>query len=128
VLAMKASTTFATFQVLSALVILVIGSCIYVWVSLSLDPIYTSCIAGNDRPAPLHTAFYWMRWGVSQTFCPGLASNCDPPDLHLLFKKLFPIPICSSVFPTASWSCFKVSDLTLRSLIHYELILVQGEK
>jgi hypothetical protein len=46
----------------------------------------------------------------------------------VLFRKSFPIPICSSVFPTASWSCFKVSDLILRSLIHFELILVQGER
>jgi hypothetical protein len=40
----------------------------------------------------------------------------------------FPIPICSSVFPTASCSCFKVLGLILRSLIHSEMILVQGEK
>jgi hypothetical protein len=38
------------------------------------------------------------------------------------------MPICSSVFPTVSWSCFKVSDLILRSLNHFESILVQGEK
>jgi hypothetical protein len=38
------------------------------------------------------------------------------------------MPICSSVFPTASWSCFKVSVLILRSLIYFELILVQGER
>jgi hypothetical protein len=46
----------------------------------------------------------------------------------VLFRKLFPIPICSSVFPTASWSCFKVSGLILRSLIYFEFILVQGER
>jgi hypothetical protein len=33
-----------------------------------------------------------------------------------------------SVFPTVSWSCFKVSGLLLRSLIHFELILIQGER
>jgi hypothetical protein len=32
-------------------------------------------------------------------------------------RKYFPIPICSSVFLTTSWSCFKVSGLMLRSLI-----------
>jgi hypothetical protein len=42
----------------------------------------------------------------------------------VLFRKSIPIPICSRVFHTASWSCFKVSGLTLRSLIHFELILV----
>jgi hypothetical protein len=24
----------------------------------------------------------------------------------VLFRKLFSIPVCSNVFPTASWSCF----------------------
>jgi hypothetical protein len=42
----------------------------------------------------------------------------------VLYRKSFPIPICSSVFSTASWNCFKTSGLTLRSLIHFELILV----
>jgi hypothetical protein len=46
----------------------------------------------------------------------------------VLFRKSFPIPICSSVFPTVSGSCFKVSGLILRSMIHFELILVQGER
>jgi hypothetical protein len=36
----------------------------------------------------------------------------------VLFRKLFSITICSSVFPTASWSCFSFSGLILRSLIH----------
>jgi hypothetical protein len=45
----------------------------------------------------------------------------------VLFRKSFPIPIYSRVFPTASWSCFKVSGLILKSLIHFELILVEGE-
>jgi hypothetical protein len=40
----------------------------------------------------------------------------------VLFRKLFPKPICGSVFPTASWCCFKVSGLILRSLIYFELI------
>jgi hypothetical protein len=34
--------------------------------------------------------------------------------------------ICSSVFPITSYSCFKGSDLMLKSLIHFELNLVQG--
>jgi hypothetical protein len=46
----------------------------------------------------------------------------------VLFRKSFPIPPCSSVYPTASWNCFKVSDLILKSLIHFELILVQSER
>jgi hypothetical protein len=34
----------------------------------------------------------------------------------------------SNVFPTFSWINFTVSDLTIRSLIHFELMLVQGER
>jgi hypothetical protein len=37
------------------------------------------------------------------------------------------MPMCSSIFPILSCSIFTVSDLTLRPLIHYELILVQAE-
>jgi hypothetical protein len=48
--------------------------------------------------------------------------------IWILFRKLFSILTYSSVFPTASCHCFKVSDLILRSLIHFELILVQGER
>jgi hypothetical protein len=46
----------------------------------------------------------------------------------VLFWKLFPIIISSSVFPIGSWSCFKISGLIFRSLIHFELILIQGER
>jgi hypothetical protein len=37
------------------------------------------------------------------------------------------MPINSSVFPALSCTSFNVLDLILRSLIHLELILVQGE-
>jgi hypothetical protein len=46
----------------------------------------------------------------------------------VLFRKSFPIHICSSVFPTVFWSCFNVSGLILMSLIHFELIFIQGER
>jgi hypothetical protein len=48
--------------------------------------------------------------------------------IGILFRKSLPMPICSNVFPTFSYSRFKVSGLTGRSFIHFELILVQGEK
>jgi hypothetical protein len=38
------------------------------------------------------------------------------------------MPICSSIFPALCCNTFKVSDLISRSLIHFELILVQGER
>jgi hypothetical protein len=37
---------------------------------------------------------------------------------ELLFRKLLPMHICSSVFPITSYTCFKVSGFILRSLIH----------
>jgi hypothetical protein len=37
------------------------------------------------------------------------------------------MPLWSSVFPIFSWINFTVSDLTLKSFIHFELIQVQGE-
>jgi hypothetical protein len=44
------------------------------------------------------------------------------------FRKPFPRPICSSVFLTTSYSCFKMPGLILWFLIHFELILVQYER
>jgi hypothetical protein len=38
------------------------------------------------------------------------------------------MPIVSSLLPALSYSSFKVSGLIVRSLIHFELILVQGDK
>jgi hypothetical protein len=46
----------------------------------------------------------------------------------VLLKKSLPIPITSRVFPVPSCTNFRVWGLILRSLIHFELILVQGEK
>jgi hypothetical protein len=37
------------------------------------------------------------------------------------------MPIASSVFPALSYTRFKVSGLILRSLMQFELILVQGD-
>jgi hypothetical protein len=38
------------------------------------------------------------------------------------------MPLSSSVFPALSYPSLKVSGLILRSLIHFELIFVQGER
>jgi hypothetical protein len=38
------------------------------------------------------------------------------------------MPIAYSEFPAFFCTNFKVSDLIVRSLIHFELILVQGDK
>jgi hypothetical protein len=46
----------------------------------------------------------------------------------VLLKKLLPIPITSRVFPTVSYTNFRFLGLILRFLIHFELILVQGDK
>jgi hypothetical protein len=43
-------------------------------------------------------------------------------------RKVLPIPITSRLFSALSCTNFRVSGLILRSLIHFELILVQGDK
>jgi hypothetical protein len=46
----------------------------------------------------------------------------------VLLRKSLPILITSRVFPAHSCTNFRVSGLILRSLIHFDLILVQGDK
>jgi hypothetical protein len=46
----------------------------------------------------------------------------------VLLRKSLPIPISSRVFPGPSCSNFRVSVLIFRSLIHFQLILVQGDR
>jgi hypothetical protein len=46
----------------------------------------------------------------------------------VLVRKTLPILITSRVFPAGSYTSFRVSGVILRSLIHFELILVQGDK
>jgi hypothetical protein len=46
----------------------------------------------------------------------------------VLLRKSLPIPISSRVFPALSYSNFRDSCLILRSLIYFELILVQGDR
>jgi hypothetical protein len=46
----------------------------------------------------------------------------------VLLRKSLPIPIASRVFSVLCYTDFRVSGLILRSLIHFELILVQGDK
>jgi hypothetical protein len=43
-------------------------------------------------------------------------------------RKSFPIPVTSKVFPTLSCSNFRVWGLLLRSLIHFEWMLVKDDK
>jgi hypothetical protein len=43
-------------------------------------------------------------------------------------EEVLPVPITSRLFPALSCTNFRVSGLMLRSLIHFELILVQGDK
>jgi hypothetical protein len=58
-----------------------IGSHIYAWASLNLcPPIYASFVARIQMCAT--TASYWLRQCLVN-FLPGLALNCDPPDLCL---------------------------------------------
>jgi hypothetical protein len=47
---------------------------------------------------------------------------------EVLLRKFLPVPICSRVFPALFCSNFRVSGLIFSSLIHFELILVQGDR
>jgi hypothetical protein len=47
---------------------------------------------------------------------------------EVVLRKSLPIPITSRVFPVLSCTNFRVLGLILRSLIDFELILVQGNK
>jgi hypothetical protein len=51
--------------------------------------------------------------------------SLSSPAIWVLFKKSFPMPTSSSVFPAVSYISFRVSCLILRSLIHFELIFVE---
>jgi hypothetical protein len=46
----------------------------------------------------------------------------------VLLRKFLPIPITSRMFHATSCTNCKVLGLILRPLIHFELILVQGDK
>jgi hypothetical protein len=47
--------------------------------------------------------------------------------LWVLFRKSLSMPINSNVFPALFYTSFKVSGFMIRSLIHFELMLAQGE-
>jgi hypothetical protein len=47
---------------------------------------------------------------------------------RVLLRKSLPIPIAFRVFPALSCSNFRVLGLILRSLIHFELRVVQGDR
>jgi hypothetical protein len=63
-----------------------------------------------------------------KNFCIYIVWCCPLLLITESYRKLLPIPVCSCVFHTLSCSCFKVSGLILRSLIHFELILAQDER
>jgi hypothetical protein len=81
-------------------------------------------------------AVSWVCW-LFPLLCSSLI-GCSPIcSLFLLDAEPFEVclcmshslyPNCPSVLPTASWSHFNVSGLILSSLMHFELILVQGER
>jgi hypothetical protein len=55
-----------------------------------------------------------------------LSLSCSA--IWFLLKKSLPMPIASSIFPALSCTSFRVSGHIFRSLVHFELILVQGER
>jgi hypothetical protein len=57
--------------------------------------------------------------------CPFFLLVAQP---FVLFRNSWPMPNYSSVSLAVSCTSFKISGITLRSLIHFELILVQGKR
>ena len=49
-------------------------------------------------------------------------------DIGVLIRKLSPVPMSSSLFPTICFGRFSVSGFTLRYLIYLDLSFVQGSK
>lgn len=48
--------------------------------------------------------------------------------LGILFRKFFPVPMSSVIFPISSSIRIRIPGLRLRSLIHLELSFKQGER
>jgi hypothetical protein len=67
---------------LSALVILVMGSCFLLRPSWTMILFYASHYSWDDRHAPTYPAFF-SQDGVSEAFLPQLTWNHDPPNLSL---------------------------------------------
>jgi hypothetical protein len=61
-----------------------------------------------------------------KSHCSTLLLSCWADGVVL--RKSLPIPSTSWVFPSPSCTNFRVFGLILRSLIHFELILVQGDR
>jgi hypothetical protein len=84
------------------------------------------------RFSPIPWVVSWVYWlfvqklfSLMQSHLFILSLNCWA--IGVLFRKSLPLPRCSSVFPIVSCICFKGSSPVL-SLIHFEVILVQGER
>jgi hypothetical protein len=111
-------------------------SVVLICVSFITREVFTfSCLYWPFVPLPLKISLFnscahfyigvLILWGLS------FLSSLKILDISSISLDAEPFDFCLgsfSVFPTASWSCFKVSGLILRSLIHSELILVQGER
>jgi hypothetical protein len=46
----------------------------------------------------------------------------------VLFRKALLVPVCQSIFPMFSCISFSVSGLTSKSLIHFEVAFMQGDR
>jgi hypothetical protein len=71
-----------------------------------------------QRFSPILWAISWV-WLLFPLLCRRSLVWCS------LISSLF---FSDGVFPTVTWSCFIVSGFILRSLIHFELTLVQSER
>jgi hypothetical protein len=116
-------STFANFFTVS----LIWGSFVF-WAPWIFFQSLVWCIAGNNHSHSVSSLFNLetISFIVQKLFklhvVPFVHSSS-----HLLGNSLL-MPVASSVFPALSCTSFKVSDHIVRSLIHSELILGEGER
>jgi hypothetical protein len=87
------SSSMHRTAVLYESVVLWIGSPVSALVSLNFDSLTPPYWLGWQKP-PFPD--YWLRWGLIN-FLPGLASNFDPPNVHLPSKWDYR---CELLYPT----------------------------
>jgi hypothetical protein len=70
------------------------------WPGIGILLILASHISWDDKNMPACLATGWHEFSI--TFCLGLDSNCDPPDLSLPrswdYSPELPVPTCCTIF------------------------------
>jgi hypothetical protein len=115
------SLIWGEFSYLGSLYILVISTLF----DVNLSNIFSNFLSGlfslETISFVVQKLFNFMKshWSILSLSCWAIG---------VLLSKSLPITIGSRIFPALSYTNFRVSDLKLSSLIHYDFIPVQGDK